>query len=57
MESKMVTTEHQKAWQEPEVCDLRTHPEKNDMSPALQENFISQWPTSSINQVVYGNVY
>lgn len=47
------TTRHNR----PEAYDLRTHLEKNDMSPAFQENFISQWPTSSINQVVYRNVY
>ena len=38
MESKMVSTEHQKARREPEVCDLPTKP-KNDMSPTLQEKF------------------
>lgn len=56
MESKVVGTEHQQAQQELDVGDLPTNL-KNDMSPTLQENFPSQWPTLSINQVVYRNVY
>lgn len=57
MESKVVSTEHQKAQQGLDVCDLPTNPKKNDTSPTLQENFTSQWPALSINQVVYRNVY
>lgn len=56
MESKVVSTEHQKAQQELEACDLATKL-KNDMSPTPQENFTSQWPALSINQVVYRNMY
>lgn len=57
MESKGVSTEHQNARQELNVCDLPTNPKKNDMPPTLQENFTFQWPTLSINQVVYRNMY
>lgn len=56
MESKVVSTEHQQAQQELDICDLPTNL-KNDMSPTLQENFTSQWPILSINQVVYRNMY
>lgn len=55
-ESKVVSTEHQKAPQELDIPDLPTNL-KNDMSLILQENLTSQWPALSINQVVYGNVY
>ena len=37
----MFSTELQKAWQVPEVCDLPAKLKKNDMSPTLQENFTS----------------
>lgn len=56
MESKMVITEHQKTQQELEVYSLTTKL-KNGMFPTLQEDYTSQWPTLSINQVVYRNVY
>lgn len=37
MESKMASTEDQKAPQEPEVCDLPTKPKKNYKHPYPSE--------------------
>lgn len=57
MNSKTASTEQPKAQERWWNFDLYTKPIKNDMSPTLQENCTAQWPTLSINQVVYRNVY